>query len=158
MTSIGERIKNRRNELGLTQEELAHKLGYKSRAAISNVEKGLEDLTTTRVKKYAEALDCTPSFLLGWDDEPSNKDMLVVIKGNERSIANIIKEDQLIELKENHPNEKIFSTQLDYFIDDEITQNLLIEVARSNKDDIKLATEFLMRLNRSSHDKDIQEP
>lgn len=65
--TIGERIKQRREELNLTQEELARKLGYKSRTAISNVEKNKEDLTSTRIRKFAEALEVTPGYLMGWE-------------------------------------------------------------------------------------------
>ena len=67
---IGLRIKHRRVELGLTQEELATRLGNKSRASVCTVENGKEDLTTTRIKQYADALQCTPSFLMGWTDNP----------------------------------------------------------------------------------------
>ena len=66
--TVGERIKHRRLELEMTQEELAKRLGYKTRTAISNVEKGKEDLTTTRVSKFAEALGVSPGYLMGWDD------------------------------------------------------------------------------------------
>lgn len=64
--SIGERIKQRRIELGLSQTELAHRLGNKSRASVCTVEKDKEDLTTDRIRKYADALETTPAYLMGW--------------------------------------------------------------------------------------------
>lgn len=67
--TIGERIKQRRIELGLSQEELAKRLGNKSRASVCTVEKDKEDMTTDRVRKYAEALECTPAYLMGWEDK-----------------------------------------------------------------------------------------
>ena len=67
--TIGERIRQRRLELELTQDELAKRMGYTTRTAISNVEKGKEDLTTTRVRKFAEALNVSPSYLMGWEEE-----------------------------------------------------------------------------------------
>lgn len=67
--SIGQRIRSRREELGLTQTELAKRMGITSKVSISNVENDKEDLTTTRVKKYADALDCSPAFLMGWTEE-----------------------------------------------------------------------------------------
>lgn len=70
--TIGERIRQRRIELGLTQDELAKKMGYKSRAAISNVEKDKEDLTSTRIRKYADALEVPASYLMGWTEEDYN--------------------------------------------------------------------------------------
>ena len=42
--TVGKRIKQRRIELNLTQTELAKRMGYKSKAAISNVENDKEDL------------------------------------------------------------------------------------------------------------------
>lgn len=66
--TTGERIKKRREELGLTQTELAERMGYKSRAAICSVEKDKEDLTTTRIRKFAEVLNTTPAYLMGWED------------------------------------------------------------------------------------------
>ena len=70
--TVGERIKQRRIELGLTQSDLAKRMGYASRAAICTVEKNKEDLTTARIRKYAEALQTTPAYLMGWDEAPSN--------------------------------------------------------------------------------------
>ena len=62
--TIGERIRERRIELGLSQQELAEKMGYKTRAAISSVEKGKEDLTSARVRKYASALGVSVDYLI----------------------------------------------------------------------------------------------
>ena len=66
--TIGERIKARRKELNLSQTELASRLGYKTKVAISNVENDKEDLTSTRIRKFAQALDCTPAYLMGWEE------------------------------------------------------------------------------------------
>ena len=67
--TTGEIIKQRRKELGMTQDDLAKKMGYKSREAISSVERNKEDLTTDRIRKYADALECTPAYLMGWEGE-----------------------------------------------------------------------------------------
>lgn len=66
--TIGDRIKKRRNELGMTQEELAKKLGYASRSSVNKVEKSRE-LSNKKVKLYSDALKCTPAYLMGWDEE-----------------------------------------------------------------------------------------
>ena len=73
--TTGEIIKQRRKELGMTQDDLAKKMGYKSREAISSVERNKEDLTTDRIRKYADALECTPAYLMGWEtpDGPEKK-------------------------------------------------------------------------------------
>ena len=67
--SIGQRVRERRKELNLTQEELAKRLGNSSRASICTVEKDREDLTTTRIAKLANALETSPAYLMGWTDE-----------------------------------------------------------------------------------------
>lgn len=68
--NVGDRIKKRRLELGLTQEELAKKAGYKSRSSINKIEVS-RDLPLTKVQEVARILDCSPSYLLGWEDESS---------------------------------------------------------------------------------------
>lgn len=71
--TIYDRIKDRRTALGLSQEELANRLGLSSRAAVSAVERGKCDMTTDRISRYAEALDTTPAYLMGWVDGPEDK-------------------------------------------------------------------------------------
>lgn len=68
MTDLGDRIKERRKELGLTQIQLAERLGLTSKAAISTVEHNKEDMTLDRVERYAKALHTTPAYLMGWSD------------------------------------------------------------------------------------------
>lgn len=68
MNIVGLNIKNRRIELGMTQEELAKRMGLKSKVSICDVERGKGDLTTDRVRKFADALSCSPASLMGWTD------------------------------------------------------------------------------------------
>lgn len=68
---IGQKIKERRLELGLTQLELAQKMGYKSRAAICKVEKGEDNITSDRITRFAKALECSESYIMG-KEEPKN--------------------------------------------------------------------------------------
>jgi transcriptional regulator with XRE-family HTH domain len=67
--TIGQRIKQRREQLGLTQEELAKRVGYASRSSINKIELS-RDLPLNKVAKMATALDTSPSFLMGWVDNP----------------------------------------------------------------------------------------
>ena len=61
-TGVGKRIKQRRKELGLSQEELASRMGFKSKQSISNVEIGRDNLTADRVTAFAKALDQATRF------------------------------------------------------------------------------------------------
>lgn len=67
--NLYERIRNRRNELNMSQDKLATKLGYKSRSTIAKIEAGINDIPQSKIKDFADALDTTPSYLMGWDDE-----------------------------------------------------------------------------------------
>lgn len=67
--TTGERIKERRKALGMTQEELGRKLGVQ-KAAISKMEKNIVvNLKRDVISSLCEALDCSPSYLMGWDEE-----------------------------------------------------------------------------------------
>ena len=56
------RIKARREELGMSQEGLATKLGYKSRSTINKIEMGKNDITQSKIIAFANALQTTPSW------------------------------------------------------------------------------------------------
>lgn len=62
-------IKARRLQLGMSQQELAEKLGYTDRSMISKIEKGEVDLTTSKIFAFAKALSLTASELMDWDNE-----------------------------------------------------------------------------------------
>lgn len=67
--TIGEKIKQRRLELGLGQRELAKRVGYKDNSTIAKIESGKIDLPLSKVDIFAEALRTTHAYLMGWEDE-----------------------------------------------------------------------------------------
>lgn len=67
--TVYERIRFLREKLGMSQSDLAIKMGYKSKSAISKVELGERDINQSLVVKYAMALNTTPAYLMGWEDE-----------------------------------------------------------------------------------------
>lgn len=66
--SLGQNIRICREKLGLTQEELAKKLGYKDRSTIAKIESDVNDITQSKIVAIAEALETTPAALMGWAD------------------------------------------------------------------------------------------
>lgn len=65
---MAERIKDRRNAMGYTQEELGNKLGLQ-KSAIAKYENGrVENIKRSVIGKMAKILDCSPAYLMGWDD------------------------------------------------------------------------------------------
>ena len=69
-TGLGLRVKKRRLELGLSQEDLANRMELKSKSTICKVERGDDNLTTDTIRKYADALETTPAYLMGWSETP----------------------------------------------------------------------------------------
>ena len=66
----GERIKARREALGLSVGELASRLN-KNRATIYRYENGdIEDMPITVLEPLAKALNTTPAYIMGWEEEP----------------------------------------------------------------------------------------
>lgn len=68
-STIGVRIRERREALGLTQEELASRMGYKDKSSIHRIEAGRADIPQSKVYAFAKALDTTPGYLMGWRDD-----------------------------------------------------------------------------------------
>lgn len=69
MADIGKRIKEKREQQGITQEELAFKLGYKNKSTIAKIETGANDIVQSKVVEFAKALNTSVAFLMGWSDE-----------------------------------------------------------------------------------------
>ena len=66
---IGDRIKARRKDLKMSADELASRLG-KDRSTIYRYEKGdIENLPLDILEPIAYALNTTPQYLMGWEEE-----------------------------------------------------------------------------------------
>ena len=68
MLELYKNIRKRREELGLSQLELAELTGYTSKTSISKIESGSIDLPQSKIKAFADALHTTPSKLMGWNE------------------------------------------------------------------------------------------
>ncbi len=63
-------IKEYRLQRGWSQDELARRVGYTDRSSITKIENGQVNLTQSKIAKFAEVFDVSPSVLMGWEDEP----------------------------------------------------------------------------------------
>jgi transcriptional regulator with XRE-family HTH domain len=73
--TVGERIKQRRRELKMSAEELGKRLG-KNRATIFRYESGfIEKLPIDILEPIAAALNTTPHYLMGWEEEQKKNDI-----------------------------------------------------------------------------------
>lgn len=61
-------VKARREELGMSQDELARKAGYLNRSSIARIERGDTDIPQSKLYDIARALKVTPSYLMGEDN------------------------------------------------------------------------------------------
>lgn len=94
--TIGQRIKLRRKELGMSADELGQKIG-KNRATIFRYENGdIEKLPVDNLKPIAEALLTTPQVLMGWEEKTAAEN------GNGMSEAKL----QLLDIAENCTEEE----------------------------------------------------
>lgn len=82
MVSVNDRIKQRRNSLGLTLLEVAEKLGVKEATAQRYESGAIKSIKHETIVKLADILKCDPAYLMGWQEEP----MLSVNKPTEESI------------------------------------------------------------------------
>lgn len=74
MTSIGERIKERRKVCNLSVVEIAAALG-KARSTVYRYESDeVQGIPITVLEPLAEVLKTTPEYLMGWTDDPINYD------------------------------------------------------------------------------------
>lgn len=69
--TVGQKIREARLKKGYSQAELAELLGYKSRSSINKIEVEGRDIPRSSIVKFAKVLDVTPSYLMGWEDEPN---------------------------------------------------------------------------------------
>ena len=101
---LGDLIKKRREELNLTQEELADLLNYKSKSTINKIEKNINDIPFAKLEEFAKVLKVDLTYLLGWDIENSKQKAQSITKATrdiEPTIEEIrakLNESELIEL------------------------------------------------------------
>ena len=83
--SFGERVKARREELGISQLTLALKIGYQSKQAVSKIENGIRGMDIDRVSLLADALGTTVDYLMGVEKQD-------LIRELEEELANLPEE------------------------------------------------------------------
>lgn len=71
--TIADRIRQRRIELSLSQEELAKRLGYKDKTSISKIENSGDNVSLKKIRKLSDALKISPHKLLG---DPVERDLV----------------------------------------------------------------------------------
>ncbi len=70
---LGQRIRLCRENMNMSQETLAKLLGYKSKSSINKMESGINDIPQSTLKRIAEILHTTPTFLIDGEEPESAK-------------------------------------------------------------------------------------
>lgn len=86
--TIYQRIKDLRESKGMSQQELAEKVGFKTASAVNKIELGLRDINQSKIKAFAEALGTTSCYLL--DGKETSKDFVSSFALTEREKALVI--------------------------------------------------------------------
>ena len=95
--TIYEKIRERRKEMGLSQDELARRMGYKSRSTINKIESGQVDLSRNKIDKFSKVLNVSPSYLMGWTDEDENEKQKQIMQDHQNWLASILSELEMDE-------------------------------------------------------------
>lgn len=123
--NIGQRMKLRRQEINLSAEKLAEKLGV-SKTTIYRYEKGeIEKFPIELVEPIAKALNTTPAYIMGWEV----KDDINVIynqleDSRQRKVYSYAKYELDEQNKLNHSDDILIAAHKD----DDLTQEQEAEV------------------------------
>lgn len=69
---IGERIKKRRKEIGLSAEQIAEKLGVSPATIYRYESNDIMNMRIDKLEPIAKVLRTTPAYLMGWDEAKEN--------------------------------------------------------------------------------------
>jgi transcriptional regulator with XRE-family HTH domain len=92
VSTVGENISIIRKRLGWTQEELATRMGYKSKSTINKIELGINDIPQSKIVMFAEVLGTTPAHLMGWEDEQKNPPEEPKLSEGERMLLDLFRQ------------------------------------------------------------------
>lgn len=73
MSTVGNNILLMRKKLGWSQEELAKRMGYKTKSSINKIELGKNDIPQSKIIQFANVLGTTPAVLMGWSEDEKEK-------------------------------------------------------------------------------------
>lgn len=130
MSELYKRIRQRREALGLSQEELANKMGYKSRSSINKIEMGENDIPQSKIKQFAIALDTTPAYLMGWEEDSKNPATPKGYVNGDKELT-----EYLDELKNRAEMRMLFSLAKDATKEDVERAVAIIEALRAKEGD-----------------------
>lgn len=157
METVYERIKRLRKENNMTQTELAQKIGYADKTAISKIEAGHFEITQSKAKKFASALGVSVSYLLdGYDSQDAFETFVEMNEADKIDYLNRLSIYMETFLKPN--NKKEYPITMDVT---EGERKLILEL-RENKgtsvDDLTEKFNAILKHRANNNPIDIEEP
>lgn len=92
MSQLYSNIRKFRIQRGLTQDELAEKMGYRSKSTIAKIESGKNDIPQSKIKDFADALSVSISDLMGIEENDTVQVHIMDFHGKEPEIITIPRE------------------------------------------------------------------
>lgn len=146
--TIGDRIKKLRKDKGMTQEELAKYIDSTKQTIYKYENNIITNIPSDKIEKIAKALQTTPSYLMGWDDEQFN-----IIGVDEKDIK-ILKERYGSSLRE-HLIPILIKNETFYIVDEseynalrgKLIQSHYNSLNPTGQDSIVSIISFLKQLN-----------
>lgn len=89
--NVGDRIRTRRLELNMSQDELAQRVGYTSRSSINKIEIERQGIPTQKIKDFASALSVSPEYIMGWCDKPIEQNPTNQLSEDEKTMLELFK-------------------------------------------------------------------
>ncbi len=148
LKAFGNRIKEQRIAVDMTQAELAVKAGYSSRSSINKIEMGLVDIPQSKVMAIAQALNISPIYLMGLDEPQAAKERKSdKLSAHEAELLNVYREYPDIQ-----PTiDKILGIALDGYVNVYVAAN-----SKDNRPDriIRMSVEEVERLKNAPESDD----
>lgn len=89
-SKIGLKIKKLRENMELSQSQLAEMVGYKDKTSIAKIEAGKVDLPQSKILAFSKALNITPADLLDFDLCLTNSNQVIYIETTKSNPSNFI--------------------------------------------------------------------
>lgn len=70
--TVGDRIRKKRENLKISQKELADKIKIKKQTMNKYEMNIITNIPSDKIEELAKILECSPAYLMGWEDESSN--------------------------------------------------------------------------------------
>ena len=94
--TLGQKLKSKREELGLTQGYIAKKVGVATQTIFKYENEIVTNIPLDRLELLADALNVTPAYLMGWEETTIKKndtiaDIILQIRSDEE-LLKIVKD------------------------------------------------------------------